>query len=158
MKYLTFILILVPVFAFADPRINAQNDTCHIPLDPLDPNEELNLPGCGGVVIVSGGIAAGYAEKNGIIHLSVLPLVLQPADSTKQIINVDWKDLPNTDCKLKSAAGKKYESGRWWSRITLKRQKRTLPNGTEVLTKNVKWTARLRCIDGAKVVKPIPAP
>lgn len=155
MKYFTFLLLFVPLFGFADPRINAQNNTCHYPLDQLDPNEELNKSSCGGIVIESGGNATGYAENNGVLHIAVLPLHLQPVSAAKVIINVNWQDLPNTYCKLKDANGNKYKASRWWSRVTLKRQTRTLPNGTVILTPRVKWTARLRCIDGAPHV---PAP
>ena len=156
MKYITYLFLLFPLISFADPRINAQNDTCHIPLSDIDPNEELNLPGCDGVVIESGGIGTGYAEKSGHLHVAVLPLGLQPVDTTPVVINVNWQDLPNKTCKLKDANGNKYLASRWWSRVVLKRQKRTLPNGTEVLTNNVKWSARLRCIDGAQPAPPAP--
>ena len=66
---------------------------------------------------------------------------------------LSWCAFPKT--KNKDANGNKYKASRWWSRMTLKRLTRTLPNGTVVLTSLVKWTARLRCIDGAPHV---PAP
>ncbi len=157
MKYFTLLLLLVPMIGVSDPRINIKNDTCHIPASEVDPNEELNLSSCGGVVFEYSGIAAGYAQKNGQIDLRILPLELQPVSADPVIINVNWRDLPNTTCKLIDANGNRYLASRWFARLILKRLTRTLPNGTEILTNNLKWNARLRCIDGAPPVRP-PAP
>ena len=149
MKYFTLLLLLIPMIGISDPRINVRNNTCHFPIDPLDPNEELNASSCGGVVVESGGLAAGYAEDDGIIHVTILPLAIQPTTHDPVVITVNWKDLPNTTCKLIDANNQKYNASRWFARLVLKRIKRTLPNGTEILTPRVKWSARLRCLDGA---------
>lgn len=149
MKYFTFLLLLIPMVGISDPRINVKNNTCHLPIDPLYAGTEINASACGGVVVEDSGTAAGYVEKNGLTHITTLPIVLQPADAQPVIISINWQDLPNTKCKLYDANHNKYLSGRWWSRVVLKRQKRTLPNGQEILTARVKWHARLRCIDGA---------
>ncbi len=156
MKLLALILIAFPALIFADPRINVRNDTCHVLLDHLNPNIQANIPACGGVVVENAGVAAGYAEKQGIIHVTTLPLSIQPVDPDPVVISINWRDLPRTTCKLIDANNQQYLSGRWWSRVVLKRLVRTLPNGTEILTPRVKWSARLRCIDGA--IPPRPAP
>ena len=136
MKLLSFFLALISVhiifaaIAFADPRMETNDNFCHFILNADNTDNEVFLAGCDSVITVvekvagAGGatvnceesnyMASGYAAVTKTVPQAAAPI---PPGTTRKFSSSDTE----TPCTMVESNGRQYRSHKWQSTIKVDR-------------------------------------
>ena len=129
--------LFVALPAYADPRMETNNNFCHFILEAANTDHELFLAGCDPTITVAivtptagspqvqcddeNRIASGYATATRVMTAAAAPL---PAGQTLTLTSND----SDTPCTMVESNGRAYTSNSWQSVITVTAIAAATPN------------------------------
>jgi hypothetical protein len=136
MKKLSVFLLLISIHivfaatAFADPRMETNDNFCHFILNAQNTDNEVFLAGCASVITVvekvagageitvkceeSNFMANGYATVTKTVPQAAAPI---PPGTTRKFTSTDT----DTPCTMVESNGRQYRSKKWQSSIKVDR-------------------------------------
>jgi hypothetical protein len=126
---LVHVYLFIAVTAFADPRMETNNNFCHFILDTNNTDNEVFVAGCDSIIAVVENIekskstsiqcdrpylASGYAKVQKMMPQTAAPLL--PGE-TLRFTSTKSSDIP---CTMVESNGRQYTSYIWKSTITVR--------------------------------------
>lgn len=112
------LFIAVPVLA--DTRIEQAPDTCHVPYNNANVDDELKQGSCAGSIFVENGQATGSASFYLFDrHRNALPLAIAPTKSEPTKSTTTTGTVSGTNCTLVDDGGTVYVTSDWTANLTI---------------------------------------
>lgn len=119
-----FVGFLLIGMVSADPRIEVNDNFCHVPYDEQNDDNESFLAGCNGRVTVTNGVADGI----GVVKESWVPVASVPVEINEKKrsgeVRLSGPTTPFT-CVLVDSNGTQYETAVWSVRTFVRRHRKS---------------------------------